>query len=338
MQNSFGATSTIDEILAVVASSDESTHGLRALASEVGGRRGRQYRLLAQRIERGENPSRPITPSSTDRAPSPSPVASLTRYAFLERSRRTSQRHVMWVCVLSCLYLICAFAVGWFVLWTTAPLATDVMDDLGFSDSHRTSNAALLRFFIGFYFAAIVMVAVAGGLLLVRLGRSTPAWVERVWDLVPMVGPTLRAGDLAVVSEAIYVSLLGGNGYSDAFEVASRSTSSTVLRRWLRESKTRFDAGEAMGAIAHSLPGRGELIAGVLATLSTNSTAPAVIDLWRETSIRMHRMMIERTQRLRTVFAPVMVVISLLVASYAFVLAMGTLYQIVEFISNYLTY
>lgn len=351
MPSMLSTSPSIEATLAFIASSDDTTAGLRALAQEVGGRQGRRYQSLADRIERGEvHPSlelngpvpaestslgdvtNPSIVTSSD-ARRPSPVACLTRFAMLERSRSTARHQLIVVSVLGWFYLVSSLAIGWFILQTALPFVTGLLQDLD-SEEAIASRIASIQFFTGLYAVAIALLIVAAGLFFVRLTSRSPAWIEWLWDHVPMIGSTLRAKELAEMAESFYQSLLRGQDYSAAFGIASHSTTSTRLRRWLIASKRRVETGASLATIASSLPGRAEFISGIMPALVSAPSAAVVVDLWRETSVRMHGLMRQRGERLRTVLAPILVVASLLIASFALILTLGTLYQINELISK----
>ncbi len=159
-------------------------------------------------------------------------------------------------------------------------------------------------------------------------------WIEWLCDRLPMIGSTLRAIDLAEMSESVFVSIASGDDYPSAFRAASRSTRSQMLARWTSRAAERLAAGESLHGIARTMPMRGEFISGVLGAFSGGNTFTTAHALWRETSERMHELMLRRGSQLQLVLAPVLVVVALLAASFAMLLSLSSLYKIVELISG----
>ena len=322
---------SIEGVLTLIASRHDATTGLRALAQETGGRTGRRYREIADRIERGELPG-----LMSDQPTATNSVASLTRFALLQRSRNETRGQVIAVSVLGWFYLICSFAVGLFLLNTAAPFALTLIAGLELDERDSNEIASAIRFYMGLFWFGVAVTVVMGFLFLIRLLPRSPAWNEWIWDYVPMIGPTLRAIDLAEMAESFYLSLVAGQDYAMAFGSASQSSRSTRLSRWLLRSKQRVEDGETLHGVARDLPVKGEFISGVFGSLASIHTASSVVDVWRETSLRMHSMMLRRGVRVRTVLAPILVVVSMLIACFALMLSIGALYRVIQFIS-YLT-
>jgi hypothetical protein len=329
MQSSSNLDPSIQGVLPLIASRDDATNGLRALAKETGGRAGRRYRAIADRLERGE-----LAASASVASAQMDSVASLTRFALLNRSRSEARGHVIAVSLLSWIYLLGSLAVGTFLLHTAAPFANMLMAAIGRRDFSSSEAENAIHFYVGLYLLGIALTVLLGILFLIRMLARSPVWIEWIWSNVPVIGPTLRANELAEMAESIYQSLAAGQNYALAFGSASQSSRSRQLSRWLLRSKQRIEAGESLHGVARDLPVKGEFISGVFGSLASNHTASSVVDMWRETSLRMHSLMMRRSYRVKTVLAPVMVVVSMLIACFAFVLSLGTLYRVLEMIAG----
>ncbi len=329
MESVLTSEPSIESVLALIASRDDATTGLRALAEETGGRTGRRYRVIADRIERGES----IGISSSASA-SMNSVASLTRFAILQRSRGETRGHVIAVSLLGWIYLLCSLAVGMFLLQVAAPFANTLIADIDWNIGDRGDISATINLYVGLFWFGIAVTVSLGILFLIRMLPRAPVWIEWLWGKVPIIGPTLRAMDLAEMAESFYQSLASGQDYAMAFGAASKTSRSKRLSRWLLRSQQRIEAGESLHGVARDLPVQGEFISGVFGSLASNHSASSALEMWRETSLRMHSLMFRRGVRVRTVLAPVLVVVSMLIACVAFVVSIGTLYWVIQMIAG----
>lgn len=233
----------VERLVQSIGTSPDAVAGLRAMANELGGRRGQRLLTLASQIERGSHVQNTDASHSTILPTSLIGVAQsverLPRWFMLEELRDQARSRVQAVVWYSLFYCLTASVIGFAIVWMIPTLVPEF--DVNFWWSQKKFEPLKIEPIRSYYqlliglFLIFTLIWVMHQIL--RHFRP-PKWrwlrVQTTLDLlishVPFIGSAWAAIELAQISETLHQSLASRWPYPDALRAAALQTESAMLR------------------------------------------------------------------------------------------------------------
>lgn len=247
----------------------DATQCLRAMAAEIGGRRGRTWISLARRIESGEPIESirrdaaadavmldAIAEFDVDPANEDTHVIAMTRHARCMSIRR----ELSIVLVLGGVYLVAALWVGRSLLLMTAELR-DTFDFVSLNwwmapkdFGAYAMSADFARWLSSLFLVGLVVVLVAMVSGWFRLHRRTPAWHEWVWSCCPWLGPAIDRLDFAQWLDALQLAVAADRSLPEALHGAGEAVRRSRLQRGSDDAAAVIRSGGNMDTAMREIP------------------------------------------------------------------------------------
>ncbi len=211
--------------------------------------------------------------------------------------------------------MVLSLAVGAFLLTSVSGLGDGIADFTG--DRNQAFDLTWmvqLAWAYGFAAATVVVLYV---IVLLSLRNWLPSVFSPVPELIPAIGPTIRAVSLGEFCQTVYLSVVRSETYENALRRASETVGNPALRRWAGESQKMLAAGRSIEQVLTESPVSDHPLNAVSATLCASASDEMTRQVWWQATTECHELANSRMHRTIQILSVFCLSVSALSASLA---------------------